>query len=48
MFSKSFGVAAIVSLALIGHGHAQQQPSPVQPAPVKCIPLQKLEVPGTA
>jgi len=47
MFGRMFGLAAVVGIALIGTGHAQQQASPVQPAPIKRIPLQKFDVPGS-
>jgi quercetin dioxygenase-like cupin family protein len=39
--------ALLASLAVVGFLHAQPQPAPVQPAPVKRTILQRADVPGT-
>ncbi len=47
MLKRTLISAAIVTCALVGASNAQQQPSPVQPAPVKRTILQRADVPGT-
>lgn len=43
---RLFASVAVVTFALMLPASAQQQPSPVQPAPVKRTVLGKVEVPG--
>lgn len=46
MQKKSVVIAALVAVALSGAVYAQQQPTPVQPSPVKRNLIGKVEVPG--
>jgi quercetin dioxygenase-like cupin family protein len=45
MLRKYLVAAALVSFAFAGAAIAQQAGSPLQPAPIKRIPLQKFDVP---
>jgi quercetin dioxygenase-like cupin family protein len=47
MLRKSLVAAVLVSFALAAPAAAQQAGSPVQPAPIKRIPLQKFDVPNS-
>ena len=47
MLERTLISAAIIACGLAGVAHAHQQPSPVQPAPVKRTILQRADVPGT-
>jgi quercetin dioxygenase-like cupin family protein len=47
MFRAVAACAALVAFAALATAHAQVQPSPVAPSPVKRTILQKVDVPGT-
>jgi quercetin dioxygenase-like cupin family protein len=47
MFTRIAVCAAFIVFATVPSAHAQQQPSSVQPAPVKRTILQRTDVPGT-
>jgi quercetin dioxygenase-like cupin family protein len=47
MFKRIVLCTALITFGMVLSLHAQQQPSPVQPSPIKRTILQRADVPGT-